>query len=203
MTPERDQKFSSVLLKRQPDLTVVLENVHDPHNIAAVLRSCDAVGIQEVYAINEKVSRPKRFGHKTSSGSEKWVEVNYFRDRENCIKAVRNKYEKIYALSSEHPGKDLFEADLTGSVALMFGNEHAGLSSEMISHADGLFTIPMVGMVSSLNISVACAVTLYETFRQRNAKGMYNRENLTADQTETYKKWVLREMRKHSKFFVF
>ncbi|GIV33293.1 MAG: tRNA (guanosine(18)-2'-O)-methyltransferase [Chitinophagales bacterium] len=196
MTPEREQRMADVLKRRQPDITVVLENVHDPHNIAAVLRTCDAVGVQTVYAVNEKVPRPKKFGHKTSSGSEKWVDVYYYRDPDTCLEDVRKKYEKVYALSSDHPGKSLFEADLTGSVALLFGNEHAGLSSRMLSHADELFTIPMVGMVTSLNISVACAVTLYEAFRQRYAAGLYERTSLTEEQAETYKKWVLREIRK-------
>ena len=195
MTPAREQKISNVLLKRQFDLTVVLENVHDPHNISAVMRSCDAVGVQEIYALNPKQQRPKRFGRKTSSGSVRWVDVNYFMNLDNCIASVKSRYRKIYALSSEHPGKSLYEADLTGSVALMFGNEKDGLTREILRHADETIFIPMVGMVSSLNISVACAVTLYEAFRQRTLKGMYNREELQPRQLSIYKKWVLRELR--------
>ncbi len=196
MTPQREQKISEVLIRRQLDLTVVLENVNDPHNISAVMRSCDAVGVQEIFALNEYVPQPKKFGRKTSSGSVNWVDVNYFMDSEKCIAAVRSKYKKIIALSSDHPGKTLHEADLTGSVALLFGNEKEGLTKEILRHADETITIPMVGMVSSLNISVACAVTLYEAFRQRNAKGMYGRQEMLPEQVSIYKKWALREIRK-------
>ncbi len=196
MTPVREQKIAAVLIKRQLDLTVVLENVNDPHNISAVLRSCDATGVHQIFALNEKVAKPKRFGRKTSSGSRNWVEVNYFMNREKCMAAVKSSYRKIYALSSDHPGKMLHEADLTGSVALMFGNEKDGLTKEIMQHADETLMIPMAGMVNSLNISVACAVTLYEAFRQRNAKGMYNRVELMSEQLNIYKNWVLRELRK-------
>jgi len=195
MTPSREQKIADVLLRRQMDLTIVLENVHDPHNISAVLRSCDAVGVQEIYALNRYVPKPRRFGRKTSSGSRKWVDVNYFMDLEKCMTAVKSRFKKIYALSSDHPGKSIHEANLTGPAALLFGNEKDGLSKEIMQYADETLTIPMVGMVSSLNISVACAVTLYEAFRQRNAKGMYNRKQLLPEQMNAYKKWVLREIR--------
>lgn len=196
MTPAREQKIAEVLIKRQLDLTIVLENVNDPHNISAVLRSCDATGVQQIFAINEKVSKPKRFGRKTSSGSRSWVEVNYFMNREKCMAAVKSSYRKIYALSSDHPGKMLHEADLTVPVALMFGNEKDGLTKAIMNYADETLMIPMAGMVNSLNISVACAVTLYEAFRQRNAKGMYSRMELMPEQLNIYKTWVLRELRK-------
>lgn len=196
MTPSREQKIAEVLLKRQTDLTVVLENVHDPHNISAVLRSCDATGVPQIFAVNKNVSKPKRFGRKTSSGSRNWVDVNYFMDLEKCMTTVKSNYDKIYAFSSEQAGKMLHEADYTGSVALLFGNEKEGLTKEILQYADEIIKIPMVGMVRSLNISVACAVSLYEAFRQRNAKGMYNRNDLLSEQLNIYKKWVLRELRK-------
>ncbi|HXH19176.1 MAG TPA: TrmH family RNA methyltransferase, partial [Chitinophagales bacterium] len=135
MTPAREQKIADVLLRRQLDLTVVLENVHDPHNISAVLRSCDAVGVQEIFALNKNVPKPKRLGRKSSSGSVRWVDVHYFMDVEKCMAAVKNKYQKIYALSSDHAGKNLHDADLTGSVALLFGNEKDGLTKEIMQYA--------------------------------------------------------------------
>ena len=196
MTPHREQKISEVLCLRQWDLTVVLENVHDPHNIAAVMRSCDSVGVQDIYVLNEKNPRPRKFGRKTSSGSVRWVDVNYFREADNCISSLKNRFQKIYALSSEYPGKSLYDVDLTGSVALLFGNEKEGLSKTMLQAADSTITIPMAGMAASLNISVACAVTLYEAYRQRNLKGLYNRKELLPEQMELYKKWTLREIRR-------
>ena len=196
MTPAREQKISDVLIKRQLDLTVVLENVHDPHNISAILRSCDAVGVQEIYAVNRKVSKPKRFGRKTSSGSRNWVEVNYFMNLEKCMSLVISRHEKIYALSSDHKGKSLYDMDLTGSIALLFGNEKDGLTNKIMSYADETVTIPMAGMVNSLNISVACAVTLFEALRQRNMKGLYDRHEMLPEQLNIYSKWVIRETRK-------
>lgn len=195
MTPQREQKISDVLIKRQLDLTVALENVHDPHNISAVLRSCDAVGVQEVYVLRDGRPRPRKFGRKTSSGSVRWIDMNYYKDTTNYLNAIKSKYQKIYALSSEFSGKTIYEVDFTGSVALLFGNEKIGLSKQMLEAADETILIPMTGMVSSLNISVACAVTLYEAYRQRAAKGMYDRTQLLPEQTEVYKKWMLRELR--------
>ncbi len=196
MTPHREEKISNVLLKRQPDLTVMLENVLDPHNISAVLRSCDAVGVQEVYVLNEGLPRPKKFGRKTSSGSKRWVEVNYFKERNNCIEALRSRFQNIYALSADFSAKTIYDVDFTGSTALIFGNEKEGLHPETVKLADACITIPMTGMVSSLNISVACAVSLYEAYRQRQLNGMYDRKNMLPEQSEIYKKWVMRELRR-------
>ncbi len=195
MTPNREQKIADVLIKRQLDITVGLENVHDPHNISAVLRSCDAVGVQEVHVLNEAAPRPRKYGRKTSSGSVRWVDVNYFRECDNFLNAIRSRYQKVYALSSDFSAKSIYEIDLTGSVALLFGNEKDGLSKKMLEAADETLLIPMTGMAASLNISVACAVTLYEACRQRHAKGMYSRTQLLPEQMNVYKKWMLREIR--------
>ncbi|MDZ4844656.1 MAG: TrmH family RNA methyltransferase [Chitinophagales bacterium] len=195
MTPHREQKIAEVLIKRQLDITVGLENVHDPHNISAVLRSCDAVGVQDVHVLNEHAPRPRKFGRKTSSGSVRWTDINYFRESDNFLNAIRGRYQKIYALSSEFSAKSIYDVDLTGSVALLFGNEKDGLSRKMLEAADETIIIPMTGMTASLNISVACAVTLYEAYRQRHAKGMYDRTQLLPEQMNIYKNWMLRELR--------
>src|SRR6186713_309680 len=113
MTKERQQKIERVLANRQNNLTVVLENVHDPHNISAVLRSCDAVGVQEVFVLNDGRPRPRKFGRKTSSGSVRWIDMNYFKETGNYLNAIKSKYQKIYALSSEFSGKTIYEVDLT------------------------------------------------------------------------------------------
>lgn len=174
MTPERQKRLHEVLDKRQFNLTVVLENVTDPHNISAVMRTCDAVGIQEIYVLNNKIPRHKKWGSKSSSSAAKWLTVHQFDDLEACISVLRSKYKKLY---STHLGKnsvDLYELNLTEDVALIFGNEHSGVSEEMNNHADGNFIIPQVGIIRSLNISVACAVTIYEAYRQKNNKGHYD-----------------------------
>ena len=182
MTDERRQKIQSVLSKRQNNLTVILENVFDPHNISAVMRSCDAIGIQEIFVLNTKIPRHEKWGERSSSSAHKWLTVHQFTDLEECVSAIRLKYEQIYTTHLSSDAVSLYELDLTQKIALAFGNEHAGLSDEMRAVADGNFVIPQVGMIQSLNISVACAVTLYEAFRQKKNAGHYEQQALS--QTE-------------------
>ena len=146
------------------------------HNIGAVLRSCDSVGVHEVFVLYNEPQLQKDYlelGKRTTAGTRKWIDVHYFTDTEACFEAVRQRYDHIYATHLHQTSVSLYELDLTSSLALMFGNERLGLTEEATAHADGNFVIPQVGMAESLNISVACAVSLYETFRQRSAKGAY------------------------------
>ncbi len=164
---------------RQYDLTVVLENVHDPHNIGAVIRTCDAVGIGEIYVIYTEPELQQRGiipGHKSSSGSRKWIKIHYHRSLEDAVEIIRSKYGKILGTHFGQGAGDLYEMDWTQSVALAFGNEHDGISKELIQQLDGHFAIPQKGFVQSLNISVACAVSLYEVYRQRFLDGRYDRD---------------------------
>lgn len=186
MTPKRKAKFNRVANSRQGNLTVILENVHDPHNIGAVLRTCDSVGIHEIYVLytEDNLSETQiTLGKRSSAGARKWVNVYYYRDVERCFKDIRSKYDKIYATHLNEDAQGLYDLDLTASVALLFGNEHDGVSAEALQQVDGNFIIPQVGMVESLNISVACAVSLYEAFRQRKEKGFYE-DNPTTNSEE-------------------
>jgi tRNA (guanosine-2'-O-)-methyltransferase len=185
MTPERRERLLSVLNKRQAGLTVVLENVQDPHNISAVMRTCDAVGIQEIYVLNNKIPKHKKWGAKSSSSAAKWLTIHQFTDVDECVAAVRQKYDKIYTTHLATDAVSLYEIDFTGSVALVFGNEHGGLSEEIIAKADGNVIIPQVGIIRSLNISVACAVSIYEALRQRTIAGHYDKKNLPDEQFNT------------------
>lgn len=184
MTPERYERLTAVLNKRQPDLTVVLENVFDPHNISAVMRTCDAVGIQEIYILNTTIPRHKKWGAKSSSSAAKWLTIHQFTDNASCFEALRKKYKKIYTTHLSSDAVGLHELDLTEPVALVFGNEHAGVTEEMIAFADGNFIIPQMGIIKSLNISVACAVTVYEAFRQKQMAGHYQQPKLAGEQLE-------------------
>ena len=175
MTPERNERLNSVLNKRQPDLTVVLENVLDPHNVSAVMRTCDAVGIQDIYILNNRIPPHKKWGAKSSSSAAKWLTIHQFTDVELCFAALRQQYRKIYTTHLSAEARSLHELDLTEPVALVFGNEHIGVSEEIIELADANFIIPQVGIIRSLNISVACAITLYEAYRQKNILGHYDK----------------------------
>lgn len=178
MTPERHQRLTTVLHKRQPDLAVVLENVFDPHNISAVMRTCDAVGIQDIYVLNYKIPPHKKWGAKSSSSAAKWLTIHQFTDVEQCFAVLRKQYKKIYSTHLNADAVDLYTLNLTEPIALVFGNEHSGVSEEIVARVDGNFIIPQVGIIRSLNISVACAVTLYEAYRQRNAAGHYDQIKL-------------------------
>ncbi len=178
MTAQRLEKLSSVLNKRQQDITIVLENVFDPHNISAVMRTCDAVGVQEIYILNTKIPPHKKWGQKSSSSAAKWLTIHQYENEAECFSSLRNRYSLILTthLSSDAVGLHL--VDLTKSIALVFGNEHSGVSDGIREMADGNFMIPQVGIIQSLNISVACAVTLYEAFRQKNLAGHYGQRRL-------------------------
>jgi len=184
MTPERNDRLNAVLNKRQPDLTVVLENVFDPHNISAVMRTADAVGLQDIYILNDKIPPHKKWGAKSSSSAAKWLTVHQFTDADACFEALRKRFDKIYTTHLSSDAVSLHELDLTTSVALVFGNEHSGVSEGIIAKADGNFIIPQVGIIKSLNISVACAVSLYEAYRQKNNAGHYDQLKLEGAQLE-------------------
>lgn len=188
MTPERRDKLLAVLHRRQAGLCVVLENIHDPHNIFAVMRTCDAVGIQDVYVINTKIPRKKKIGMHSSSGAAKWLSLHQYSSVSDCMENVQKQYEVIAATHLGDSSKSLYELDFLRSTAFVFGNEQDGLSREILQHATTNFIIPQAGIIQSLNISVACAVSIYEAYRQRSQAGMYDCCSLPAEKFDTLKK---------------
>ncbi len=178
MTPERYQRLTSVLNKRQDNITIVLENVFDPHNISAVMRTADAVGLQDIYILNTRIPRHKKWGAKSSSSAAKWLTIHQYTDAAACFSSLRSRYSKILTTHLSSDAVGLHEINMTEPIALVFGNEHSGVSDEIRALADGNFIIPQVGIIKSLNISVACAVTLYEAYRQKSLAGHYNQSSL-------------------------
>lgn len=194
MTPERREKLMAVLSRRQTDITVVLENVFDPHNISAVMRTCDAVGVQDIYILNTKIPRHKKWGARSSSSASKWLTVHQFEEAEECFKSLRQRYSTILTTHLSSDAVGLYDLDLTRPVALVFGNEHSGVSEEIRALADGNFIIPQAGIIRSLNISVACAVTLYEAYRQKTKAGHYNQSGLdSVIKQDLLKEWSIYE----------
>jgi tRNA (guanosine-2'-O-)-methyltransferase len=190
MTPEREKRYNDVIHHRQPGLSVVLENVFDPHNISAVMRSCDAVGIQDIYVLNTRIPRHKKWGRRSSSSAAKWLSVHEFENTADCFSVLRKNFEKIYTTHLSADAVSMYDIDFTGRIALVFGNEHDGVSDESRALADGNFIIPQVGMIRSLNISVACAVTIYEAFRQKSVAGQYDVPQLPLSrQEELFMHW--------------
>ena len=151
------------------------------------MRTCDAVGIQDIYILNTKIALHEKWGAKSSSSAAKWLTVHQFTDATECFAALRKRFSKIYTTHLSTDAVSLYELNLTESVALVFGNEHAGVSDEIIGMADGNFLIPQVGIIKSLNISVACAVSVYEAYRQKEIAGHYNKPQLTGDALNTLK----------------
>lgn len=176
-TEKRIEKITRVIKSRQHSLTVVLENIHDPHNVSAIFRTCDAVGIPKVNLIYNFETFPK-IGKKSSASAFKWVEKEKFKTVDKCYSELHNNGFKIYASSLTGHSKKLYELDLTKKAAIVVGNEHRGVSEEAAKYADDVFLIPQFGMVQSLNVSVAAAVILYEAMRQRLNKGMYKKSEL-------------------------
>ena len=192
MTPERTRKLNDVLSKRQPDIAVVLENVFDPHNISAVMRTCDAVGVQDIYILNTKIPRHKKWGAKSSSSAAKWLTIHQFENASACFSSLRKNYSTILTTHLSSDAMSLHEIYFTKNIALVFGNEHSGVSDEIRELADGNFIIPQVGIIRSLNISVACAVTLYEAYRQKNLAGHYDRQRLEqAEFDKLFREWEI------------
>ncbi len=193
MTPERTEKFWSVIRRKQKGLAVILENVDDPHNISAALRSCDAVGVHEVFLLDTAPRSDYQLGRKSSASADKWQTIHRFTDLETCFNAVRVSYDSIYTTHLSEDAQSVYNTDLSASVALMFGNEKDGVSDEALALADGNILIPQHGLVESLNISVACAVTLFEAMRQRNVKGMYETSAFSeAELQAIFKDWEAR-----------
>lgn len=171
MTPERFHRIRSVLDRRQPDLTVLLENVHKPHNFAAILRTADAVGVFEAHAVfNDGTLRTSLV---SSSGADRWIDVHVHR---RISEAIQDLKSRGFSICAAHPGEaalDYREADLTRPTAFVLGQELDGVTDETLAAADQTVVIPMSGFVTSLNVSVAAALLLFEAQRQRREAGLY------------------------------
>lgn len=195
ITRRRLERLASVLARRQPDVAVVLENVHDPHNVSAVLRSCDATGVDSVHLTYSQEEEPE-LSRIVSAGTLRWLNIHRHERINDCYAALRETGHTIYAATVDGPTADLYDLDLTAPCAFVFGNEARGLTAEAAERADGRVRIPMMGMAESLNISVACAVTLFELLRQRRAAGRYAEAGYGREHMErTLATWLERDER--------
>jgi tRNA (guanosine-2'-O-)-methyltransferase len=187
--------MAAVLARRQPDVSIVLEDVHDPHNVSAVLRSCDATGVSDVHLVYDR-DEPPELSRIVSGGTRRWLHMTTHADIDTCYDALRDTQRPIYATSLAGEARDLYEVDLTQPCAIVFGNESRGLSDHAVDSADDCLRIPMMGMAESLNISVACAVILFEVLRQRRAAGAYDAPGLDAkSMRRTLAGWLERDQR--------
>ncbi|MBA6231200.1 MULTISPECIES: tRNA (guanosine(18)-2'-O)-methyltransferase TrmH [unclassified Colwellia] len=172
MTPERLERINKMLDKRQPDLTVCMEGVHKSHNLAAVVRTADAIGVSDVHAIWKSDEMEVRGG--SAAGSQNWIDVHNYSKTSDAIDALKKQGMQVLVTNLSDNAVDFREIDYTKPTAIILGQEKFGASDIALEMADQHIVIPMVGMVQSLNVSVACSVVLYEAQRQRQLAGMYN-----------------------------
>ncbi|KAA3615601.1 MAG: tRNA (guanosine(18)-2'-O)-methyltransferase TrmH [Calditrichaeota bacterium] len=175
MTPSRYKKILQMLKHRQPSLTVVMENVHKAHNLAAIARTSDAAGIPEIHAITR--FDELNLTQDAASGSGRWVNVKTHTEIGDAYKHLKKKGFQLLTAHFNEQAKDFREIDFCLPTAIVVGQELDGLTDEAIESADGSIIIPMYGMVQSLNVSVATAIILYEAQRQRHDAGMYEKSN--------------------------
>ena len=183
MTPERFEKIKNVLKKRQTDLTVIMDNIHKPHNFSAIVRTCDAIGIADVQYIPVK-ERYRQLNY-YAKGSQKWVEAHKYDDFPSAAKEFQDKGYQLLAAHFSDQAIDYRDVDYTKPTAIVMGTELNGISDETAKIVDKHIVVPMQGMVASLNVSVASAVILFEAQAQRLSAGMYNSRSM---QDDRYKK---------------
>ncbi|MDZ7705947.1 MAG: tRNA (guanosine(18)-2'-O)-methyltransferase TrmH [Trueperaceae bacterium] len=177
MTVARYQKIMHVLRRRQPDLTVLAERIYKPHNLSAMIRTCDAVGIGTVHAVNPTGGVPTY--NATSASADKWVELVVHRSLAEVRTHLHDQGMQLLAAHLSEQACDYRDVDYTRPTCILFGNEKEGISAEAAEAADRHIVIPMYGMVQSLNVSVATAVILFEAQRQRRDAGLYDAPRLS------------------------
>jgi len=192
VTEARYKRIVQFLTTRQDTLRLFLDDVKNAHNISAVIRTCDATGVFHLHYYLSEAHLSINRG--ISLGSEQWIQRNRVHDKAAFLDQMREAGYQCLATSLESRAIDYREVDYTLPTLLIFGNEKEGVSQEVVSHVSQMITIPMVGMSRSLNISVACAVILYEAFRQRDKKGMYRTPSIPKETFSSYlEKWTIEE----------
>lgn len=189
-TPERINKITSVLNQKQPHLTVVMENIHDSHNVSAILRTCDAVGILEVHLLYTTEQFPE-ISKASSVSANKWIKTVKHSSYKDFYDSLKSRGFLIAASHLDKYSCLYDELDFERPIALVFGNEHRGVSDELLSYCDLTFKIPMHGMIQSLNVSVAAAVTLYYAESILRRKSYYSKRQLDeATFNQLFQEWI-------------
>jgi tRNA (guanosine-2'-O-)-methyltransferase len=183
VTRERLNRVKQVLALRQPDLTVIMDGVHKPHNVAAIVRSCDAVGVMEVHLASPREKR-LRTGtpHATSGGSQKWIVQHHYEEVRVPVQQLQARGFQVLAANFSGRATNFRLVDFTRPTAVLMGAELFGVSQEVLAHVDAEIFIPMMGMVESFNVSVACAIVLAEAQRQRLMAGQYDVPKLSVEE---------------------
>ena len=193
--PRRFERIKNVLNCRMKNLTVLVEAVNKPHNLSAILRTCDAAGVFEANFISEK-DKVKTF-NSTAQGSQKWVKLNNHETTISAVSELKKKGFKLYGTTLNENSTDYRNFDYSENTCFVLGAEKWGLSDQLISKVDESIFIPMSGMVQSLNVSVAASILLFEAIRQRESKSLLplKGEGLSAEEYEkTLFEWSYPEL---------
>lgn len=187
LTTNRLQRFSEVLPHRTRHITVVLEDIYQPHNAAAVLRSCDCFGIQDIYVIeNQNKFRPSP---EVELGALKWLSLHTYQNTHDCIASLKRNGYRIVVTSPHRNDSMIDEIDIASKTALFFGTEMRGVSPIAFDQADAFVKIPMVGFTESLNLSVSAAIALY-TLISRLKKSNINWKLTQEEMFEVKLQWI-------------
>ena len=190
VTPARRARLEQVLARRQKDLTLVLANIHDPHNVSAIYRSADAFGLASVHLYYTDTAFPA-LGRKSSASARKWVDTVRHKNKEELCAALKAGGHQILATSCTGASRPLGDYDFTRPTAVIMGNEHRGVPEDLADMVDGELYIPMYGMIQSFNVSVAAAIILAEASRQRVLAGLYERSCYDeAEYAERLERWL-------------
>lgn len=190
----RQERIDKVIAHRTRELTIVLDHVSDPHNAAAVLRTAEGFGLQEVHTIQP--SGQLRFSRRVTQGCHKWLDVAIHKEPKTCLDELRRRGFTLVA-ATEHTDKTPEDYRGSGPIALCMGNEHEGLCPEVLEACQGTLGIPMVGFSESLNVSVATALIVRELRRERMGLSAPDKERLKAryyalsvrGADEVYRRW--------------
>ncbi len=185
MTLKRYARIREMLARRQPDLTVCMEQVHKPHNVSAIIRTADAVGVHEVHAVWPE--NRMRIMASSAAGSNSWVQVKTHRTIADAVGHLKGQGMQVLATHLSEKSVDFRYIDYTRPTCILMGQEKTGITQEALDLADQDIIIPMIGMVQSLNVSVASALILYEAQRQRQNAGMYARDTSTIDDDDQHR----------------
>lgn len=176
MTPERLERITDILNKRQPDLTLVMDQLYKAHNLSAIARTCDAFAIQDVHYVWPESEY--RLKSASAAGSDNWVTVNSHPDIQTAILTLKSRGFTVCAAHLTDEAIDYRDYDYTRPTALLLGAEWEGVSDSAASLVDQHLIIPMCGMVQSLNVSVAAGIILSEALRQRQQASLLEKKRL-------------------------
>ncbi|WP_027180165.1 TrmH family RNA methyltransferase [Maridesulfovibrio bastinii] len=191
-TTRREERIRHVLARRQNDLSLIIDNVWDPHNVAAILRSCDAFGVSDIHLYYTENVWPE-LTSRSAASAQKWVDRTVHEDPAEMISSLKSKGYQIVRTGFSEKALPLMDYDFSKPSAIVLSNEHNGTSPELLPLVENELYIPMQGMIQSFNVSVAAAIILYHAFTQRYSAGKYDRPSWPPDEMEAkVEDWLCR-----------